>query len=50
LKKSEVISLYQGEVVELINNLFNRKAISCNTTHPQSSNLQAKLMGEKLKG
>jgi len=29
--------------------MFNRKSISCNITHPQSRKLQAKLTGEKLK-
>jgi len=45
----QVTSLHIGEEVELINNYFNRKSISRNTTHPQCRNLQWMLTGKMFK-
>jgi len=36
--------------LNLLAKFLNKKSVSCNTTHPQSCNLQAMLTGKTQKG
>jgi len=47
---TKVCTFYVGCKQEIDQQIFNKKSISRKITHPQSSKLQAKLTGEKLKG
>ena len=49
-KINQVCTFHDGCKQGIDQQIFNRKSISRKITHPQSSKLQAKLTGEKLKG